>query len=218
MSKSERKNIPAKWSALDLDSSITNIGSEGMGSFTGAYVDGWHFVLYAGVDGKAGIPRKFRGTKEIPWDKPATGENKCIGTYWDEKGNTLIAWIFNTDGDHSLLWHHLKEAQARTIRIPAMNLSQDNPVTGCALINGEILMFTDGGTFPKMLNLPRADSYGKKSIVRLYLPKTSIVLDSRSMTVQLTFDGNPSGLAYTLAPASQQIGRASCRERVCSTV
>jgi len=183
---------------MNLDAHLSRVEA-------GQYVDGRNFVLYVGKDKKAFIPRKFRGTKQIAFNAPA-GVNTGIGTYWDETGDTLISFIHNDQGNHFILWMFPKEPTARVIEIPQLNLQIGKPVVGCAFINQELLIFTDGGDYPKCINLPRADDTNKKSIVRLHLPPTTGILglNSRVLAVQLTLNGVAQGFAIPLAPANSQ--------------
>jgi len=195
---SDQKRIPANWSGMNLDAHLSRVEA-------GQYVDGRNFVLYVGKDKKAFIPRKFRGTKQIAFNAPA-GVNTGIGTYWDETGDTLISFIHNDQGNHFILWMFPKEPTARVIEIPQLNLQIGKPVVGCAFINQELLIFTDGGDYPKCINLPRADDTNKKSIVRMYLPPSREIptLDSRVLAVQLTLNGVAQSIAIPLAPANSQ--------------
>jgi len=183
---------------MNLDAHLSRVEA-------GQYVDGRNFVLYVGKDKKAFIPRKFRGTKQVAFNAPV-GVNTGIGTYWDETGDTLISFIHNDQGNHFILWMFPKEPAARVIEIPQLNLQVGKPVVGCAFINQELLIFTDGGDYPKCINLPRADDTDKKSIVRMYLPPSREIptLDSRVLVVQLTLDGVSQGFAIPLAPANSQ--------------
>jgi hypothetical protein len=187
------KKIQVGFVGLDFDTVMEGVGEASMGSFPGAYIDGFNFHLGPGADGKGGAIRKVMGTREIPWTPPATGNNVCQGTYWAERSNTMVAFICNDAGNHCLIWHHPTEPTARTILIPALNLSPGNTVTGCALIDNEILVFTDGADYPKMLNLPRADMTGKKLVLNLWLPPASRLVDFREFTVQVTLGGIPAG-------------------------
>jgi hypothetical protein len=186
----DRKSIRAGWAGLDLQTHLSNVGKQGMGSFPGAYVDGWNFVLHAGPEGNATIPRKFKGTRSIPWAAPA-GDNTCIGTYWDETGDSLIAFIHNSNGDHCILRYFPAEAQARVMVIPPLNLSLGNPVVGCVLVNSELLAFCDGmeGDYPKMIDIKRADDYNKRLVLRLYLPQASGLVDFREFRVRPVASG-----------------------------
>ena len=198
---SDQKRIPAVWEKLNLDTHTSRLQA-------GSYVDGYNFVLYSGRDKKALIPRKFKGTREIPFNAPA-GVNTGLGTYWDETGDTLIAFIHNDQGNHFILWMFPLEPTARVIEIPQINLQIGKPVVGCSFVNQELLVFTDGGDYPKCINLPRADGTSKKSIVRIYLPvpPQGQVVDSRVLSVRTILDGLPQTPFIALAPSptSQQI-------------
>ena len=170
---------------------------------TGFYIDGRNFKIYTGRDGNAGAVRFIDGTVELFWAPPA-GVNTGIGAYADETGDTLIAFIHNSQGSHSIIRYFPGDTDAHTITIPQLNLQVDKPVVGCAFINQELLIFTDGGDYPKCINLPRADDTNKKSIVRLYLPPTTGVVDSRVLAVQLTLNGVAQSIAIPLAPANNQ--------------
>lgn len=192
------KNSIKQWfEGLDTDSILERVED-------GSIVNGRNIHIHAGKRGRAGAVRKWGGTKEVLWDPPMSGRNTGLGTYTDETGDTLIIFMHNTGGDHSIVWVHPGEAQARTIRIPAINLTRGFPVVGCSLVDNELLVFTDGKDYPKMINLPRADSFEKKSVVRLYLPRSPMVIDSRSVTVQLTLGGAAQSIAFSLAPATSQ--------------
>jgi len=187
--------------ALDFDTILDLVGNPGAESFDGAYVDAWHVHLYPGKFGKGNAFRKMGGTVDIPWNAPLTGVNEGMGAFWDERHNTLICFVKNDVGGDSLIWH--KPTQGTTSTIPMPNAVRGR-VTGCVFVNSELLIWTDGVSYPKCINLSRADDTEKKSIVRMYLPPTTGVVDSRVLAVQLTLDGVPQGFAIPLAPANNQ--------------
>lgn len=196
----ERKAIRQVFEGLDTDSMLERVKE-------GSIVNGRNIHIYAGKGGKAGAVRKWGGTKEILWDPPLSGRNTGLGTYTDETGDTLIIFMHNTGGDHSIVWVHPGEPQARTIRIPALNLTRGFPVVGCALVNNELLVFTDGNDYPKMINLPRADSYNKLSKVRLYVPQATVLGPnySREFQGRITIGGIPQGIYIAMpVPATAQ--------------
>lgn len=184
---SDQKRVPATWAALDLASHLSRVKA-------GSYVDGRNFILYPSNDQAGFIPRKFRGTREIPFDAQP-GVNTCLGMYTDETGNTLIAFIHNSNGDHMVLRLVEGEPQARTIVLPALGLSLGNQITGVALIDNRFLAFCDGmdGDYPKMFDLQRADMTGKRLELRLYLPPSSVIVDFREFRIQVLNNGSPVG-------------------------
>lgn len=170
---------------------------------TGFYIDGRNFKIYTGRDGNAGAVRFIDGTVELFWAPPA-GVNTGIGAYADETGDTLIAFIHNDQGNHSIIRYYPGDTDAHTITIPQLNLQADKPVVGCAFINQELLIFTDGGDYPKCINLPRADDTDKKSIVRLYFKKPNQVLSQRDFSAKILLDGVIVGVPVTLPSATSQ--------------
>lgn len=180
--------------ALDFDTIIDLVGNPGAESFEGAYIDAWHLHLYPGKFGGGHAFRKMGGTVEIPWEPPRLGSNAGMGSFWDERNNTLICFIKNDVGGDSIIWHRPDLPATSTIRIPG---GVRGRVTGCVFINAELLIWTDNTDYPKCIDLPRADSYEKRSKVRLYFPQAAQLVDFRRFTAQVVLDGSPVGPVVT---------------------
>lgn len=196
MADGSNLSITQKFMGMDTDSILERVED-------GWYIEAWNLKIYAGADGNAGAVRKMGGTREIPWDAPLVGDNTGLGCYWDERGNTLIVFVHNSAGEHSILWMHPSETQARTITRRDFNFTEGTTVTGAAYINGTELVFTDDADYIKYVNLSRADETNKKSIVRLYFPPSSQIVDYREVRdIQISVNGIPQGVTFAFANAT----------------
>lgn len=162
-----------------------------------SYIDGRNLHIGVGLHGMGGAIRPLGGNVVIPFDEPI-GANTGMGCYTDDSGNTLVGFVHNSNGNHVIIWKHEDEPDARTIKVgPALGLTPGNHVAGVTLINRELLVFTDGNDYPKLININRADNTGKKAIVRLYLPHADRIVQQREYTVQLMVNGSPVGATAT---------------------
>jgi hypothetical protein len=187
-----------KFMGMDTDSILERVEENW-------YIDGENFRIYAGSDGNAGALRELGGTLEVPWDVPATGANTGLGCFWDERGNTLVVFVHNSDNQHSILWVHMDETSARTITSEAFNFSSGTTITGVTYLENGELIFTDGADYIKCLNLDRAHATDKRSVVRVYLPpRQGVVVDSRAYAVRLLLDGVPQGISFPLVSSLSQ--------------
>lgn len=187
--------IARNFTGLDTDNILERVGP-------GAIVDGRNLRIYTGKNGKSQAVRKLGGTKEWIWDAPAAGNNKGIGTYWDATGDTMIVFMYNDAGNHSIVWVHPNEPVARVIVIPELNLQADKPIVGCRYINQDLLVFTDGGDYPKCINLKRADNTNKKPVVNMFLPiPPQGTITTRGFSVSI--NGGP--LQFVTTANAQQV-------------
>lgn len=187
----EIPKIPLFFTGMDLDTEPRGMGiqtppySSPMGSYRRAK------NIHLGFsDAEAGgVPTYAKGTVEIIWERPA-GRNKCVGTHWDEAEDTQIAFIWNENGEHSVLRYF---PETRTINVvaqgSAVGLSEDRLVTGVNLVNRRFLQWVDGGE-PKQINIQRADNTGKKFEIALYFPDLDSATVTRDFSVTITEDGN----------------------------
>lgn len=190
------KSITAVFERLNTDRHLSRVEP-------GMYVAATGLVLYEGLDSRSGVARKYKGTKEIPWQAPP-GDNTGIGSFWDERGDTMFVFVHNSNGEHCLVRHYPAEPTARTIPIPAMNLSKSHPVTGVAFLNGTTLAFTDGQDYVKFIDIDRADETAKKSVVRIYFPRPAGIVNNRTFSAQMLLNGVAQGIFFTVGLASAQ--------------
>lgn len=190
---------------IDADNAIELISKN-------AYLDGRNLHIGPGLNGMGGGPRKLKGTLTIPWGildgqgvpvLPA-GDNKCLGFFTDDTGNTLVGFIFNSLGNHCVLWFHPSDTYARTIPAPELRFTETNPVTGCVFINQRDLIFTDGNDYIKSIDLPRADDTNKKSEIRLYLPHETRIVQNRRFRFRTSLNGIPQGATIQWDYTDQQ--------------
>lgn len=128
-------------------------------------------IAYAG---KLGVVTNVNGNEEIPYTLPA-GTNKCIGAYSDVQANTVIYFIYNSNGNHQILRYFISEARIDLQMEYDFGWTADTNITGIELINGRLLYWNDPK--PRKINIEKAryilpDGTQKVKEWSLVLPKT----------------------------------------------
>lgn len=121
-----------------------------------------------------------------------TGFNKCIGTFEDIKGESVIFAVYNSLGYHGWFRYYQNRAGYPNGRVEtiyqvvdpsAYNDYEPNPldfdpdylITGINLVD-DYLYWTDYHSSPKMMNIARASLTGKKRSFNLYFNQNAFGL------------------------------------------
>ena len=113
-----------------------------------------------------------------------TGFNKCIGTFEDIKGESVIFAVYNSLGYHGWFRYYQNRAGYPNGRVETiyqvvspsvyneyepnpLDFDPDHLITGINLVD-DYLYWTDYHSSPKMMNIARANLTGKKRSFNLY--------------------------------------------------
>jgi hypothetical protein len=120
------------------------------------------------------------GTRLIPYTLPA-GTNKVIGRGTDEVRGRLYLAVYNSNGNHSLLYYSkasgaivkILTAKTDSAGVDVLGFSPTHPILSFDVIyrdsDGDLLFWTDGAVQPSCLNVERAVSGGYGVMKRSYL-------------------------------------------------
>jgi hypothetical protein len=141
-----------------------------------------------------------RGTRLVAYTLP-TGTNKVIGRGADEVRGRLYLAVYNSGGNHSLLYYDraadaivkVLESKTDSGGEDVLNFSTDFPILNFDIIyrysDGYLLFWTDGLNAPSFINVERAVSGGYGIVRREYLD------------VALALPATPPTVAYEHDPA-----------------
>jgi hypothetical protein len=140
---------------LDFDSDIRNVGEVD-------YIDALN--ISSGTSQRGSIHNMY-GNKLQNYTLPA-GENTCIGTLRNIKQNTIIYFLYNSIGNHSILEYFCETKTIQPILVPFTlgSLVFDTSFLGftkeykihSANIIDDILTWTDNNVSPRKINKKRA--------------------------------------------------------------
>ena len=127
-------------------------------------------VAYAG---KQNVVTNVKGNVNVGYTLP-NGTNKCIGTYEDRQFNTVIYFIYNSNGKHQILRYYPTEtAPYGRIELQIQynfGWTSATQIHGIDLVNGRLLYWNDPK--PRKINIEKAVVVNKKKEWTLILPKT----------------------------------------------
>jgi len=139
-------------------------------------------------------PASMDGTVELDPGLPA-GINTPIGSYWDRREDTRVDFWHNSNGNHTIVRHMVKENRFDVVvQAPVLNFDKDHLITGIGLVDNQFLHWTDDLNPPRMVDLDRAQEFpDKKSEVRVFIP-SHIPAQIRTFDVSVI---DPSGNVVT---------------------
>lgn len=135
----------------------------------GDYSDSLNIVTDAQGTGQDGVISNLNGNQKVVYTLPA-GSNKCIGGYPDKVRSRYYYFIYNTNGNHSILYFSsltttitkLLESKTDSSGIDILNFNPSYLVLSINVINidstGDLLFFNDGYNPPRKINV--TTSYG----------------------------------------------------------
>jgi hypothetical protein len=120
---------------------------------------------------EVGAQVNTHGNRLVPYTLPA-GRNKCIGALRDIKRNAVINFVWNENGDHSILHYFcetnvIEEILAPKAALPITNIPFTTNFLGFTEFNkihssnilDDILTWTDGNVSPRKINIKRAKDF-----------------------------------------------------------
>ena len=127
-------------------------------------------VAYAG---KQGIITNVKGNEEIPYTLPA-GSNKCIGAYQDIQANTILYFIWNSNGDCQIL-RYFADYNRIDLQVEYdFGWTADTNITGIELINGKLLYWLDPQ--PRKINIEKARLIEPTAIATDKIKKWNVIV------------------------------------------
>lgn len=176
----------------------------------GSYREAWNVHVGISEGNKGGIPVKTKGNQQIAWPAPG-GTNRCIGTYWDEGSRMVYAFIYNSNGQHTII--RLNTATF-TIEIvaqdPILNFQENSLITGVELVGSgtpdrEYLYWTDYDNELRKINVQKALNVRKTNgVIRVYFNRAfDPTLVSRGFTMTPYLNGVPQASVTFSVTAAQ---------------
>lgn len=106
-----------------------------------------------------GSVENVKGNTLIEFDMP-DGTNIVIGHHEDQKENSVIYFVYNSEGDHQILQFFPDTLQIeKKLKSSALNFQEDYLITGSAIVEGgtigRLLYWTDDFNEPGKINLSR---------------------------------------------------------------
>lgn len=141
---------------LDFDSDPRNVANTD-------YIDG--LCLASGVSEKGAVTNML-GSVKLDYTLPE-GNNTCIGTLRNIKENTIIYFIFNDIGNHSILEYYCLDKIVEPILEPRASIgftteflgfTIENKIHSCSILDN-ILTWTDNNVSPRKINKKRAKDF-----------------------------------------------------------
>lgn len=141
---------------LDFDSDPRNVTNTD-------YIDG--LCLASGVSEKGAVTNML-GSVKLDYTLPE-GNNTCIGTLRNIKENTIIYFIFNDIGNHSILEYYCLDKIVEPILEPRASIgftteflgfTIENKIHSCSILDN-ILTWTDNNVSPRKINKKRAKDF-----------------------------------------------------------
>ena len=160
-----------------------------------------------GVDN--GAITNVKGNELINFYTLPTGTNKCLGRLEDALENTLIYFIWNSNGNHRILRLYPSENRTDVLASgSALNFDQNHLIHSSRLVDRTYLFWTDAyetptglvGNEPRQLNIVKSSLYNKGYEYEIHLALddqftystlngTSITFTVTGGTTTVTFSG-----------------------------
>lgn len=143
--------------------------------------------------GNYGAIENVGGNVLVTYSLPV-GTNKCVGTYEDKESNAIIYFIWNSNSEHLILRYYIAANSIQEIaRTSLLEFDRDTFIPSINLL-GNQLLWTDGRTEPKKINLPRMIEYTGGGVVAPLNTYTG--LDYRTVSAMRTAPDQRPVVAY----------------------
>lgn len=123
----------------------------------------FRYMLNMRQNGSTGVVKNVKGNTLISFALPE-GNNFCIGRLPDEKGNRMFYWVWNSEGNHSILQYNAITNDIEiVVQSPILNFDKKHKVINPVLI-GDLLYWVDKGfNDARKINIKKAkdlNAYG----------------------------------------------------------
>lgn len=141
---------------LDLDTDSFRVSAN-------MFIDALNVTLNAKGSGQDKVLTNINSNQQIAYSLPA-GTNKCIGGYGDRVRNRFYYFVYNSNGNHTILYYNgltnavvkLLTSKTDSDGIDILNFSPSYRVLSINIINndvyGDIIFFNDGYNPPRSIN------------------------------------------------------------------
>lgn len=171
------KDLPIIFTGgMDQDSDLRTVAH-------GDFIDALNTQTFLMGKNAFSSKRNVPGNSKVVNQFLTTGENKVIGYYEDNKGDSGIYFVYSSIGCHGIYRYFRNKPigsngtieRLAQILFPTAYILTDNPlnfdpdhlITGIDLI-GDLLFWAVDNNRPRMMNVARANGSGKKEKFRLY--------------------------------------------------
>ena len=158
---------------------------------------------------KQGGTTNVKGNKKIvktiyPYTKTAPlGTNKCLGTYEDKQNNTLLFFMYNSNGSHQIMRYFPEKIDANNPYGEIHQLCVYNfgwkswtKITSVDLVAGHLLYWTDN-IHSRKLNIDKAELVDKHKSWTVHYPLTNQFATTGSTFITYTQNGVQRGRSLT---------------------
>ena len=150
------KDLRAFTGGLDYDSDYRLVGPTD-------YVDAENVTT--GTSARGSLKNMF-GNVEVNYTLP-DGDNLCIGSVRNIKANSIIYFVFNSLGNHSILEYMCESKTVEPILTPVASIPFTTEFLGftsnhkihSANVIDDILLWTDNNVSPRKINIKRAKEF-----------------------------------------------------------
>ncbi len=177
-----------------------NTDKEGRTLEPGEFMDAWNIHIGYTEENKSGIPSNIKGMVEISWPLPG-GQNKVIGSTWDDKTQANYVFVYNSNLDHHILKHSPNNGDLIQVLMHGdfLEMDADHLITGLKVIDGRLLYWTDYFGQPHKLNIDQALAKLNPASYTMYIPWLGT---NTNPLYEITFDFTPydaSGVQQSVA-------------------
>jgi len=138
---------------------------------------------------------------------PATGTNKCVGTYEDRDNNSIIFFVWNSLNDHRIFRFSPPSTITEIARGSVLGFDQNRPIHSIKLVDNTFLYWTDArksgqtlaGQPPRKINIKTSVIVGRKTRYELLFPSLNA---SNISIIQNDFDGTNTVTLGTITPTT----------------
>jgi len=117
-------------------------------------------------ESNVGSVENAAGNELVSFALPA-GDNRCIGTYEDEVGDSTVYFVWNSNGYHSILRYFARtNFIRRVVQSVLLEFDKDHLITGVDY-EDDLQYWTDGQTEQRKINIERA-AHDKELQAHLY--------------------------------------------------
>lgn len=140
---------------LNIDGGL-NYDDDDKSLKSGDYRYALNIKTFINSKGRFNSKTNVRGNTLISYNLPH-GNNKSIGTYENKNNNSLIYFIWNSFGTHSILQYFLKtNTIVPILKESLLGFDKDFLITEINLIDNKLLAWTDGNKQPRRTNIEKA--------------------------------------------------------------